>query len=524
MRKKNQEIFHILAYYGSFAKPFLNLMILKTTHDGWHHLFKSLEYDWKRNRKEALIEIEKGLIHNNSKTLHYILLAKKLSYLFLIKDYDNAKNLYFYLKENYSKIPKNSRKIVSSVLINIENIMEWNEKTRLWGKIYESDPSTEAFIYLGKARKKIKGKEYEDAWKYFEKSYKLSKEIPHRVGIINSLNDWSWYLKSFDLEKAIYLSKKLMYYTGYYFENNMNYFDIFDTFFEVNNENIGKLYSYAPIISYYWGRLPEKGKRNSKENYVSMFNYLKKFVVTKESSYKITEELRTFIKNYIVNISEVSKKINISRKSLSAIINGKVKEIKGNTIRKLIVGLNITPDIFSPFAIINEYGKLYFEKEFNKVVIKLKEMDFEKRKRLFVHMYIASLNKPNVILSDIKDLTFSDDFYVKWFIIEMLKGNEFINARKELARHFFERMKKSSYNEFIANYFNLNKKEKKLMDIFVRNYSRYDIKWNIRIELPEFLIRIVEKYSLKKMPTTLSYWYYENGADRRKLLNILTKF
>ncbi|GAB6188832.1 hypothetical protein JCM30566_05710 [Marinitoga arctica] len=523
MSRKNQEIFNILSEYGSFSKPFLNYMKIKTKHDGWKHLFKSLEYSWKNEMNKSLKEIERGLKHKNSKTLDYIFLAKKLYYLYSLKKNYEAKKLYSFLKENYSKIPKGARKIVSSVLINIENIMGWNENTRLWGKIYESDPSTEAFIYLGKARKEIKDKNFEKAWEYFERSYELSKKIPHRVGLINSLNDWSWYLKNFNLGKSINLSKKLMYYTGYYFENNENRFWCWDTFFEVNKENIEILYSYAPIIFYFWKKLPENGERNSKEKFKTMFKYIQKFIITNKSLYENTEEIREYLKKYINNISEISRKIRVSRKSISAIINGKATKVRGDTIKKLITGLNITPDIFSPFAIINEYGKLYFENEYNKSILELKNMNFEERKKLFVNSYISCLDKPNLSLDDIQELYFdNNDFYIQWFIIEMIKGNEFINARKELVRHFFEKIKKSKYDEFITKYFELKKKEK--IDEFIRNYSRYDMKWSVRIEIPEFLIDFVEKYSLKKMPAALAYWYYESGADRRNLLNLINKF
>lgn len=524
MNNKNREIFEIISNYGSFAKPFLNFMILKTKHDGWNHLFKSLEYSWKNKRKKALEEIERGLKHNNTKTLKYLLLAKELYYSAYLRDYENSKKIYLFLKEKFSDIPKKSRKLVSSVLINVENILNLDEKTRLWGKEYEMDPATEVFIDLGRGRKRIKEKEYSEAWKYFERSLILSKNIPHRIGIVSSLNNWSWYLKEFDLENAIKLSNELMYYMGYYFENNEKHFGLFDTFFEINKGKIESLYLYAPIINYYWERLPEKGKRNSKESYDSMFNILGKFIISEKSTYENTEELRDYLKNYITNVSETSKKVNVSRKSLSSIINGKVLEIKGDTLKKILLGLNIVPDINSPEAIINEYGKIYLEKTFKESIEELEKMNFEERKKIFINTYIACVYKPKIDIIQIKNLNFTDDFSVKWFIIEMIKGNEFINARKKLVNYFFSKMKKNSYNNFISIYLNLNKKEKEMIDIYIRNYSRYDIKWNVRIELPGFLKSFVEKYSLKKMPATLAYWYYEKGSDRRKLINILNKF
>ncbi|MBM7560302.1 hypothetical protein [Marinitoga litoralis] len=524
MNEKNREIFEIISDYGSFAKPFLNFMILKTKHDGWNHLFKSLEYSWKNKRTKALEEIERGLKHNNTKTLKYLLLAKKLSYLSSIREFDKSKEIYVFLRENFKNMPKKSRKIVSSVLINVENILNLNEKTRLWSKEYELDPSTEIFITLGKAREKIKEEEYSEAWKYFERSLILSKKTPHRMGIITGLNDWSWYLKDFDLEKSKQLSHELMFYSGYYFEEMENRFGVFDTFFEVNKGDIETLFLYSNIIYYFYHKLPESGKRNSKENYESMFNIIRKFIISEKSTYINTEELRNCIKNNIANISEASKKIHVSRKSLSGIINGKVLEIKGDTLKKILLGLNMVPDINSPEAIINEYGKIYIEKAFKESVNKLEKMNVEERKRLFFNTYIACIYKPKIDIVQIKNLNFVDDFSIKWFIIEMIKGNEFINARKNLVDHFFSKMNKSAYNEFINIYYDLNKNEKEYMDVYIRNYSRYDIKWNIRIEIPDFLRNFVEKYSLKKMPATLAYWYYESGFERKKLLNVIEKF
>ncbi|KAF2955536.1 hypothetical protein [Marinitoga sp. 38H-ov] len=97
MNEKNREIFEIISDYGSFAKPFLNLMILRTKkNNGWYHLFKSLEFSWKNEKRKALEEVEKGLIYKNTKTLKYLLLAKELYYLAYLRDYVNVKkNIYF---------------------------------------------------------------------------------------------------------------------------------------------------------------------------------------------------------------------------------------------------------------------------------------------------------------------------------------------------------------------------------------------------------------------------------------------
>ncbi|WP_129408689.1 hypothetical protein [Marinitoga lauensis] len=171
--------------------------------------------------------------------------------------------------------------------------------------------------------------------------------------------------------------------------------------------------------------MPDKGKRNSKESYESMFSFLRKFIVTEKSTYDNTEELRNYLKNYITNLSTTSKKINVSRKSLSAILNGKVKEVKGDTIRKIIKGLNIIPDIYSPISIVNEYGKLYINNMFDETLKILEKMKYEEREKLFISAYLSCLDKPDVNFNNLKILKFSDDFYVKWFIIEMIKGMNF---------------------------------------------------------------------------------------------------
>jgi len=85
--------------------------------------------------------------------------------------------------------------------------------------------------------------------------------------------------------------------------------------------------------------------------------------------------LRNYLKKQIKNIKKASKLTKISRNKLSNILNGKTKNIRGDTIRKLINGLNIDIDNNIPNEIFSEIIKIKIDQNFKNSVEYLKEIN-----------------------------------------------------------------------------------------------------------------------------------------------------
>ena len=91
-----------------------------------------------------------------------------------------------------------ARKTVATTLLSYPslNMNETNlPKTRLWSQYYQNDISTQVFILLGKARKKIKTGNITEGIALYFKGLRIAKTIPHPTGIIDTLNDSAWYMR-----------------------------------------------------------------------------------------------------------------------------------------------------------------------------------------------------------------------------------------------------------------------------------------------------------------------------------------
>ncbi len=87
---------------------------------------------------------------------------------------------------------------------------------------------------------------------------KLAKKLEDPQGLINVLNDFSWYLKLDTKERALKLAEKASYYSGYYDEDLAAAPYVLDTLATIQFENhVISLYKTAEIQRFV-------GFRNSK--------------------------------------------------------------------------------------------------------------------------------------------------------------------------------------------------------------------------------------------------------------------
>ncbi|MBA7671814.1 hypothetical protein ES703_79977 [subsurface metagenome] len=97
----------------------------------------------------------------------------------------------------------------------------------------------------------------------------------------------------------------------------------------------------------------------------------------------------------------------------------------------------------------------------------------------------------------------------------------FIEGRKDLVKKFLGKIPKKRMKIFAVNYAELTEGDRKIVDAFARNYTRYDLGWEFYVGLPVELKEFVEFFHLKKRPFTLASFVSGRLAERDKILRVL---
>jgi len=399
------------------------------------------------------------------------------------------------------------------------------------------------FILLGKARKKIKtGKITEGITLYF-KGLRIAKTIPHPTGITDSLNDSAWYIRHSHPHWALRLVNQAMYWAGWYREDARDVFYVFDTFFEiqriVGDQRLGETASLIASLQKY---LPSGQGRGTREYYKETIQDCKYFIFDfRGSVYKNSNSLRNYLRRFMKSISSASVDSNISRGKLSAILNGKTKTMRGETIRKLIKGLKLKLNpLNDPAPLINEWMKIKIEDAFFDSLEKLKGIKpndriisllltymtiFDRKEKL---PYLSRKGKLERVIelctADMNEFTnfMSNRYETMGFVSDMINEmHPFIEGRKDLVKKFLGKIPKKRMKIFAVNYAKLTEGNRKIVDAFARNYTRYDLGLEFYVESPVELKEFVEFFHLKKRPSILASFASERPAERNKILRVL---
>jgi hypothetical protein len=502
---------------------------------------KSLEYIWKREYLEALKEVNSGLKRCKANiSIYYLLLSNKFIISFYINDTENLKNLYNKIRREYKKIPPTVRKILNQSLLNY-SLMGQNtdfQKSRFWSKEKELSPSTKLFLLISKARREIKEKRIQNGISYYQKGLKIANKIPHPSGLITCFNDISWYLKDEKPLKSLYYAEKGIYYLGYYYEEPKINFYILDTIFSIEKKlNFYRIFETSELINKY------KNDDFVKSKYGKLLKEIKKYNVDFEKNlYKNSKGLRNYLKKYIKNINKASKITKISRDKLYDILNGKTKNIRGETIRKLINGLNIEIENNTPNEIFSELIKIKIDENFEKAISFLNEKEDIERNKLIISTYMSLYDRKNqyrylikkdnlkkilyLINSDFdKFKEFTNKRYeTKRFISYVLNPPIFIKGRRDLVLKFLNNLHYENLNDFINFYLNINEDEREILDIFIRNYIRFNkitINLGENIEIEKYK-NIIDFLNLNTSSILLSFYFFSKW-ERVKFKRLLNK-
>ncbi|MBC7195589.1 MAG: hypothetical protein H5U37_08040, partial [Caldisericia bacterium] len=323
-------------------------------------------------------------------SLYYLLLSNLFLISFFLKD-KNFEKLYAFIRKNYRKIPSSIRKLLNLYIINYSFLSQNKNlnKSRFWSKESDFSPSTKLFLLIGKAREKIKEEKIEEAINFYNRGLKIAQSIPHPSGLITCLNDIAWYSLNLKPLKSLYFSEKGLYYLGYFYEEPKIYFYLLDTSFWIQkNLSYPRIFETKELIDYY------NEDEFVKERYKNLLDETERFNVNFEKNiYENSEDLRNFLKKHIQNLSSASRKTKVARSKIFNIMKGIAKSVKGTTLRKLILGLNIEFDKDLPYPIYNELVKITIDNLFENSIKYLKNLEKFDGKKILISTFISLFNR-----------------------------------------------------------------------------------------------------------------------------------
>ena len=558
-----------LSTYGQFGRPLMNYLESTSLNNEINEYIEILKLYWDINDDEVIEKIEKDISKLRKGSLYYVLLSIKLSALHRLKREQEVKDIYVELRDNFGDIPQYVRGLVVESLRNIRELYydsnESMEKIRYWSEAYENNPVNKGFILMADAREKKNEEKYVEATQLNIQAFKILKDVPHPSGVVQALNNISWWLKDVDKSIALNFSFPLGFYLGYYFDDdNFNVFNSLDTIFQVQKENNDPMmYETAFIFSKVFSKLDYENRQIIWKDYANTIYEVRRFVINiKKGNHKNTKALRNFLKQEIEKEQVSIKELNISKRTLDSFLSGITKQIKSNTLRNIIDNLEFEINSSLAIPIIKELKKKDIDKKFEENFYKFMELEVEKQLTKFFTSYLVHYYKQEVKLERvIKDIESGSlikgrcDYYTRELInsifekplqidIDSLlttnqeqktytnkditfKEHPFYLARKELVKKFMKDLNKIHLQEFIEKYLKADSKQKDIIERYIMNYGRYyeikNIPKELRPKVPKEINVFVKKYTLKRRPSAISFYVFE-GKEREEVVEILEEF
>jgi len=560
---------------GQFIRPILNYVVHYLESDrpdknkNIVNYINVLKLKWDVKYDEVLEIIDEELQELKKGGLYYLFLGQKIHILNRIKQKEGVKKVFDELKDNFDNIPVYVRGLIVETLKNIHELYyepdENMEKIRYWSESYENAPATKGFILLSKAREKKNEERYDEAVSLNVEAFKVLKTIPHPSGMVQALNNISWWLKDTNKEKALAFIFPLGFYLGYYFEdNNFKVFNSLDTTFQVQkNNNDPLVYETAFIFSRCLSQLNKAEGESIKNTFKDIINQLKYFVFNLDNNqHRSTPKLRDFIRKEIGKEKIPIDSMNVSERTLKEFLSAKTKYIQPSTLRNIIDALEFKINTSTLICIIKELKKKDIDKKFEINLEKFKNLPKERQLSELFTSYLVHYYKEEIdlkkIIKEIEDDSLIEercDYYTKELVNSIFERNPKIDfnslltnvqepkihtnknitfnehpfylGRKEVVKRFMKDLNKKNLKEFIENYIGLNARQKKTIEKFIMNYGRYydlkDIPKEFTPKVPKEINPFVKKYTLKRKPSAISFYVFE-GEERGEFVEIISNF
>ncbi len=329
--------------------------------------------------------------------------------------------------------------------------------------------AAKVFFEISIGRNMIKNDDFKGI-EHLKKALDLALGILHPTGIIEASNLISWYGLNYDIDESLEYGQKALYWSGWFYE--IPRFHVFDTLFvvmdKVKSQGLAELSKDLVLL---YESISEEQQDHYKQTLKQARNLLGL------SRYDIDGTMTRFLRRLMKNNGT---NLNISRMQIYNILNRKVKQIRGATIRKIIkyIGIKNFKIDSLPLPFVIEIAKMKngLENEIDSII----------------------------------EGNFSLDPYVE--------------ARRDLEIEFLKRMPDHVKEKFIKAYLELGKDEKSIIDRFARDYIRYDIRWGMRVDVPNSMKKYTQAFHFKETPVALAYWALDTQKEREKLLEVLEKF
>jgi len=560
---------------GQFIRPILNYVVhyLESERSERNNNLVSyinvVKLTWDVEYDKALEIIEKEIKGMKKGGLYYLFLDRKIHIFNRTKQEERLKKVYNELKDDFDNIPVYVRGLVVETLQNIHELYyesnENMEKIRFWSKNYEQNLVDKSFILLSKAREKKNEESYEDAACLNVEAFKVLKAIPHPSGMVQALNNTSWWLKDNNKEKALAFSFPLGFYLGYYFnDDNLKVFNSLDTIFYVQkNNNDPLVYETAFIFSRLVSLLSADKEKIIWNKFRHTIHNVRRFVLNiRNKNYLNTKTLRAFIREEIEKEKTPIDSMNISERTLKEFLSAKRKYIKPNTLRNILDSLEFEIKASTPICIIKELKKKDIDKKFEINLEKFKNLPKERQILEFFISYLAHYYKEEInlkkIIKEIQDGSLIEgrcDYYTKELINSIFERNPKIDVdslltkvqkpktytnknitfnehpfylgRKDIVKKFVKDLNKTNLKEFVRNYIDLDAKQRKTIEKFIMNYGRYynlkNMPKEITPKVPKEINPFVKKYALKRRTSAISFYVFE-GEEREEFIKIGNNF
>jgi hypothetical protein len=535
------EISRLIASHGSFARPFLQWTLASEMETSWKAYFRGLQRSWHRQDRRALREIETGLAQcSHNRTLRYMLLAEKLLLLERLGR-GAAQSLYQQLRNEFERMPPRAREIVRSSLVNYRALLEPGEEvpvTRLWSKAPSRDRSALAFLFLGQARERSRSGKLDEATSLYLTSLHYSLPIPHPTGILAALNDLAWYSRKQAPSFALALAEQAAYLVGEYFEDLPHSAFVLDTLFELQAAaEDPKLLQTVEVFVTFQHMSAQVARR-----------YAERLVLCKRllpdyrcSRYPNEPNLQRALRLGMASVSEASRRSGVERARLSQILNGRVGEVRGDTLRRLIKGLALIPGpLKSPLPLLVEWSKTVTQERFGQVLISLGQRSPRERVVRLLGTYMAYFQRrrtlpwlarkgslPRFLSLALRDLPqLAREAETRWesrSFLSFVEGglHPLLASRQVLASAFLTKMPEQQLGRFAGFYADLAEEDRQALDEFARNYTRYDRPWGLRIPCPEDLKAVTQALNLREEITALAWFAIPGRGGQVRLRRLL---
>ncbi|MDI3523358.1 MAG: hypothetical protein PWQ07_132 [Kosmotoga sp.] len=547
MNRRFLTVTKILFSFGGFGRPFFTYVVEKElstpSNDEdrvWRSFFVALKLEGERKYEEALAMINKALKKCLVPSLRYALLTRKLSLLLKSGRYKEGRPIYISLRKNLHKITPEIRYTltINALLLYCSKVE--GPYTSCLGKLKLNNMEENAlsFTLLNVGRELVKKGKTREGIKKFIESFKMAEKSKHPAGMILALNAIAWYSREEHPVLGLKVAEKAAYLAGYFTDRPWNFYVLHTLFTLLSKTRKRCLVPLSRTIVGLITRLPEWEKERSKLVIEKARKIYSLFSSTGNSKYEVSHELREYLDKYIRNISKVSRLTGIDRKNISRIIHGKTRTIKGETLRKIIAGLNLHVDPMSaPGPIVSEWVKIRIDEQSRIYLSKLYNLNpLERKKEVFTAYSCfagrrdlfrnltrkGSIDRLFTLLDDPENLEKELDskFIWSYFLYACNTLSDYEKARKALAMLFINHFPPKKTKKFLNSYFSTDETTRELVDEFIRNYIRYNRKWGIRLENQSYS-ELAKRLGLKAQSMVIAMYCFDKRSRRKVVENFL---